>query len=72
MLEESRLAGMIEDTEAGRPVDVKKVKTLQMLDVARAGQLFLADALKREDEADEQFKRQLGSGQGDPLQGIPD
>ena len=72
MLEESRLAGVIEDIEAGRPVDIKKVKTLQTLDVARAGQLFLADALKREDEADEQFKRQLGSEQGDPLQGIPD
>jgi hypothetical protein len=62
MLEESRLAGVIEDVEAGRPVDVKRVETLQALDTARAGQLFLADALRREDEADEQFARQLREG----------
>ena len=62
MLEESRLAGVIEDVEAGRPVDVKKVETLQALDIARAGQLFLRDALIREDEADAEFERQLGEG----------
>jgi hypothetical protein len=61
LLEESRLAGVIEDVEAGRPVDVKKVETLMALDVAREGQLFLADALRREDEADEQFRQQLGN-----------
>jgi len=60
MLEESRLAGVIEDVEAGRPVDVKKVETLQALDVARAGQQFLADALRREDEADAEFERRTG------------
>lgn len=62
MLEESRLAGVIEDVEADRPVDIKKVETLQALDIAQAGQLFLADALRREDEADAEFKRQLRSG----------
>lgn len=62
MLEESRLAGMTEDIEAGRPVDVKKVETLQALDIARAGQLFLADALKREDKADEQLASRLAFG----------
>lgn len=62
ILEESRLAGVIEDVEAGRSVDVKKVETLQALDIARAGQLFLRDALIREDEADAEFERQLGEG----------
>ena len=62
LLEESRLVGVIEDVEAGRPVDVRKIETLQALDVARAGQLFLADALKREDEADEEFARRLTAG----------
>lgn len=59
LLEESRLAGVIEDVEAGRPVDVRKIETLQALDVARVGQLFLVDALEREDKADEEFARRL-------------
>ncbi len=62
MLEESRLVGVIEDIEAGRPVDVKEIEILQALDIARAGQLFLADALRREDEADEEFARRLTAG----------
>lgn len=59
LLEESRLAGVIEDVEAGRPVDVRKIETLQALDVARVGQLFLVDALEREDKADEELARRL-------------
>jgi hypothetical protein len=55
LLEGSRLAGVIKQVEADEPVDVKKIETLQALDLARAGQTFLADALRREDEADEQF-----------------
>ncbi len=62
MLEESRLAVVIEDVEGERSVNIKKVTALQALDVARAGQLFLADALKREDEADAEFERRLREG----------
>lgn len=59
MLEKSRLAGVIEQVEKGEEVDTNRILTLQALDIARAGELFVAEALKREDEADEQF-RQLG------------
>ena len=59
MLEESRLAGVIEDIEVGRKPDYLRVMVLQSLDIVRAGQLFLADALKREDEADAEFERRL-------------
>lgn len=61
MLETNRLTEVIGQVERGEEVDVNRVLALQSLDIARAGQLFLADALKREDEADEQF-RQLLSG----------
>ncbi len=59
MLENSRLAEVIGQVERGEEVDVERTLTLQALDVVRAGELFLADALKREDEADEQFKQLL-------------
>lgn len=59
LLENSRLAGAIEQVEKGEEVDWDRLLTLQSLDIARAGELFLIDALEREDEADEQF-RQLG------------
>ncbi len=55
MLEENRLTQVREDIEAGKPVDIQKVGVLQAFDLARAGQLFAADAMKREDLADEQF-----------------
>ena len=62
MLEESRLGGIMDRMEAGEPVDFRKEAALQAAGIARAGQLFAADALRREDEADEEFDRQLGSG----------
>lgn len=55
MLEQNRLVGVMEDIEADRPVDVGKVAILQSFDLVRAGQLFVADAMKREDQIDEQF-----------------
>lgn len=59
--EESRLAGVIEDIEADRPVDIKKVETLQALDLAVAGRVFLTSALLREAKADEQITRIFGN-----------
>ena len=56
MLENNRLASVIGQVEEGEEVDIDRVLALQSLDAARAGQLFLVDALKREDEADEQFE----------------
>ena len=55
MLEENRLARVMEDIDAGEPIDTCKIGILQAFDLARAGQLFAIDAMKREDLADEQF-----------------
>ncbi len=62
MLENNRLAEVIEQVEKGEEVDVDRALALQSLDAVRAGQLFLVDALKREDEADEQFKQLVNGG----------
>ena len=59
MLEESRLARVISDVEAGEQVDYGKVATLQAFDIARAGEVFLAERLKMEDEADRQLEEMM-------------
>lgn len=58
--EESRLAGVIRDVEADLLVDIKKIGTLQALDLAEIGRSALADALDRENEADEQARQIFG------------
>jgi hypothetical protein len=50
----------MEKIEADEPVDVGKVAILQAFNLARAGQLFAADAMKREEQADEQFAAGIG------------
>jgi hypothetical protein len=57
--EDGRLARVIEQVENGEPVDWQRVALLQTLDIARAGQRFLTEALEREENADEQL-RSLG------------
>ncbi len=59
MLGESRLAKVISDIEAGEQVDYGRVATLQAFDIARAGEVFLAERLKMEDEADRQMEEIL-------------
>ncbi len=59
MLEESRLAKVISDIEAGEQVDYGRVATLQAFDIARAGEVFLAERLKMEDEADKEMEELL-------------
>ena len=61
LLKNSRIARAIETVEKGGRVDWNRLATLQALDIVRAGQLFLVDALEREDEADEQL-RQFADG----------
>ncbi|KKM48674.1 hypothetical protein LCGC14_1557520 [marine sediment metagenome] len=59
MLKESRLAKVISDIEAGEQVDYGRVATLQAFDTARAGEVFLAERLKMEDEANRQMEEIL-------------
>ncbi len=59
MLGKSRLVKVISDIEAGEQVDYGKVATLQAFDIARAGEVFLAERLKIEDEADRQMEEIL-------------
>ena len=61
LLEESRLATLIGQVERGEEVDWDRLLRLQALDVARAGELFMADAMRREDESYEHC-RQLIDG----------
>ncbi len=67
MLRESRLTGMISDIEAGEQVDYGKVAALQAFDFARAGEIFLAERLKMEDEADRQMEKMMNQ----PINGGP-
>lgn len=67
-LEGSLLAGVIAKVEKGEDVDLRRVLALQALETARAGELFLLDALDAEDENDgflERFARQES-----PLRGV--
>ncbi len=59
MLEESRLARVISDVEAGEQVDYGKVATLQAFDFARMGEIFLVERLQMEDEADRQMEEMM-------------
>lgn len=59
MLEGSRLSDLIAKIEAGESVDLQRVATLQALDIARAGEVFVADAIQRERDADERAIQRL-------------
>ena len=49
-----RLSTVIADIEAGKPVDVEKLHTLQALDLVRAGRQFVEEACQRQETWDEQ------------------
>lgn len=58
----SRITDIIERLEAGdviAPADLRRIAQLQALDVAKAGEDFLAGQRLREKEADERFARFL-------------
>lgn len=48
-----RLSAVIADIEAGKPVDVKKLHTLQALDLVRAGRQFVEEACVQQESDDE-------------------
>lgn len=50
----SRTVGVIDLVERGEPVDWEKLKLLAVLDIVRAGELLVVEALEREDAANEQ------------------
>ena len=58
-LENSRLAKVIRQVEAGETVDAKQVLELQALDIARVGELFALETIKYEREADDRLEQQL-------------
>lgn len=49
------VADLIEATTTGQPVDYAKLTKLQGLVIAQAGQVAVADAIKRQGEADERI-----------------
>ena len=55
----SRLQQAIEAEERGEPVDYAKLLRLQVLDVARIGEVFVEETIERERQADERIKRHL-------------
>lgn len=59
VLNTSRVSDLIGKIERGESVDYGRELTLQALDVARVGELFVLDAMDAEREADERFERQL-------------
>jgi len=59
--ERDRLREAAEKLERGEEVDWQQLATLQGIDVANAGRAALLDALDREDEADADIERILGS-----------
>ena len=52
-LRNSRIAVAIGQIERGEQVDWQRLHQLQTLDLIRAGELFLADAIEEERSADE-------------------
>jgi hypothetical protein len=58
-LRNSRLAGVAAQLESGEPVDWRRLAQQQAIDMARDGQLALADAIEREEEFDERFEQLL-------------
>lgn len=59
-LENSRLAKVIQQVEAGETVDLEQVLTLQALDIARVGELFALESITAEKEANDRLEQQLG------------
>lgn len=55
-LKQSRLVDLIKQVEQGEDVDLKRVAKLQALDLARLGEVFVVEALEREEQADEQLR----------------
>lgn len=51
-LRNGRLAGIAAKIESGEPVDWRKEQQLQAIDIVRAGQQALADAIEREEIED--------------------
>ena len=58
-LRNGRLSVAAAQIEKGEPVDWRKLSQLQAVDCATAGQLALADAIEREDQADERLQQLL-------------
>lgn len=55
-LRNSRLTGIAAKINSGEPVNWQQESQLQTIDIVRHGQLALADAIEREEEADAQFE----------------
>lgn len=53
----SRIAALIADVEGGNPLDLEKAAMLQALDVARIGELAVADHIDRSTESNDQLKQ---------------
>ncbi len=54
-----RIGDAVTAIEQGQSVDWRRMALLQQLDVAAAGERFLAESLAAEREADEHFRQQL-------------
>lgn len=66
----SRLASVIEQVEKGENVDLSRALVLQALDVARIGELYVAEILEREDIADAEFAQWGDDRQGSAIWGL--
>lgn len=58
----SRVQGLIDQIEADADPthdDLRRVATLQVLDVARAGEVFVAESQQAQEEADAELKRHV-------------
>lgn len=51
----SRIQQALDAEERGEPVDYAKLARLQLLDVARAGEVFAEETIERERQADERL-----------------
>jgi hypothetical protein len=60
-LENSRTARLIQQVEQGEDVDIRRVLTLQALELSRMSELALLDALEIQEAANVECER-LGSG----------
>jgi hypothetical protein len=63
-LRNNRIAGVISQIERGEEVDWAKLDLLQSLDLVDAGMQHLADALERDQEADERAIAEARARQG--------
>lgn len=55
--EDSVIASALEDLEAGVEIDFNKIALKQTLQFARIGELFVADIIKQEKLADDQYEQ---------------